>query len=121
MASPSSLPQSLDIRQNSDEGISNFWISGHGPVTKLEKRNKTTSKKIDDYVMSANFDVIVIFSIYGQFEAIRKTDLRYTVCKTYIFISSDLLSYKIESRTKKSLNSSFTIALSKGTIFAKEG
>ena len=59
------LPQSPNIGQNSDRGISNFWISGQslikvnchnsrtsddidmklGPVTKLHKRNKTTSKK----------------------------------------------------------------------------
>ena len=29
-------------------------------------------KKIDDAVMPANCDVIVIFSVYGQFEAIGK-------------------------------------------------
>ena len=34
-----------------------------GPVTKLDKRNKT-SKNIDNDVMSANCDVIVIFPIY---------------------------------------------------------
>ena len=65
----------------SDEGISDFWISGQslikgnchnsrtsdgidmklGPVTKLDKRNKTISKKIDHDVMSQNCDVIVIF------------------------------------------------------------
>ena len=39
-----------------------------GPVTKLHKRNKTTSKKFDDDVMSANCDVIVIFPIYSPFE-----------------------------------------------------
>ena len=37
-----------------------------GPVTKLDKRNTTTSKKVDD-VKSANCDVIVSFEIYGQF------------------------------------------------------
>ena len=42
------------------------------PVTTLDKRNKTTSKKFDDDVMSENFDVIVVFQIYGQFGAIRK-------------------------------------------------
>ena len=42
------------------------------PVTKLHKRNTTTSKKIDDDVMSANYDVIVIFLINDQFRAIRK-------------------------------------------------
>ena len=36
-----------------------------GPVTKLDKRNKTTSKKFDDGVMSENCDVIVIFQIFG--------------------------------------------------------
>ena len=32
-----------------------------GAVTKLDKRNKATSKIFDDNVMSANCDVIVIF------------------------------------------------------------
>ena len=71
-------PQSPGIGQNSDGGNSNFRISGLslikrncrnsrtsddidkrlGPVTKLDKRNKTTSKKkkkkkkMDDEVMS---------------------------------------------------------------------
>ena len=65
-----------------------------GPVTKLDKRNKTTSKKFDDDVMSENCDVIVIFPIYGQFGAIRKPDSGRIVCKTYIFINSNLFSYK---------------------------
>ena len=38
-----------------------------GPVTKIDKRNKTTSKKFDDDVMSENCDVVVIFQIFGQF------------------------------------------------------
>ena len=53
-----------------------------GPVTKLDKRNKTSSKNFDDDVMSANYDVIVIFPIYSQFGAIRKPDSRRRVCKT---------------------------------------
>ena len=32
-----------------------------GPITKIDKRNKTTSKKFNDDVMSENCDVIVIF------------------------------------------------------------
>ena len=40
-----------------------------GPVTKLDKRNKTASKKSDDDVMSENCDVIVIFPIFGHFGA----------------------------------------------------
>ena len=63
-----------------------------GPVTKLDKRNKAKSKKIDDDVMSVNCDVIVIFPIYGQFGAIGKPDSGGIVCKIYIFINSNLLS-----------------------------
>ena len=53
-----------------------------GPVTKLDKRNKTTSKNFDDDVMSENCDVTAIFQIYGQFGAIWKLDSRHIVCKT---------------------------------------
>ena len=73
--------QFADIGQNSDRGISNFRISGQflikgncnnsrtsgdidmklGPVTKLDKRNETTSKHFDDNVMSGNCDVIAFF------------------------------------------------------------
>ena len=93
-------------------GISDFRISGqshikencynsrtrddismkHGPVTKIDKRNKITSKKFDGSVMSANSDVIVMFSIYGQFGEILKADFGGIICKTYIFINSNLLS-----------------------------
>ena len=65
-----------------------------GPVTKLDKRNKTKSKKLDDNIMPLNCDVIVIFPIFGQFGAIRKPDCGRIVYKTYIFIKSNLLSYK---------------------------
>ena len=68
-----------------------------GPVTKLDKRTTTTSKKLDDDVISANCDVIVIFPIYGQFGATRKPESS----KTYIFINSDLLSYKNWKQLKK--------------------
>ena len=44
--------------------------------------------------MSVNFDVIAIFSIYDQFGAIQKPDSGHTVCTIYIFINSNLLSYK---------------------------
>ena len=79
------MPQSPDIGKNSDGGISDFRFSGEslvhknyhnsrpsydidmklGPVAKLDKRNTTTSKKIYDDVVSANYNVIVIFPIYG--------------------------------------------------------
>ena len=53
-----------------------------GPVTKLEERNMTTSKKCDDDVMSTNYDVIFSLLIYGQFGAIGKWDSRRIVCNT---------------------------------------
>ena len=107
-------PLSPDIGQKLEGGNSDFWISVQslikenfrncrtsnnidmklGPATKLDKRNKTTSKKSDNSVMLANCVAIVIFSIYGQFGAIRKPDIGRILCKTYIFIKSDLLCYK---------------------------
>ena len=77
-------PQSPDVAQNWDVGICDFQISGQsfinenchnfrtshnidiklGPVTKLDK-DATTSKNIDDKVMSANRDFTVFFLIYG--------------------------------------------------------
>ena len=108
------MPQSPDIKQNSDGGIFDFRISGQslikenchssgasydidmklGPVTKLDKKNKATSKKFDDDFMSENFDVIVIFPIYGQFGAVWKPEAGCIVCKNYIFVKSNLFSYK---------------------------
>ena len=39
-----------------------------GPLTKLDKKNKSTLQKFDDNFMSENCNVIIL--IYGQFEAI---------------------------------------------------
>ena len=106
--------QSPDIEQNSDGDISDFRINEQslikenchnsrtsddtdmklGPVTKIDKRNKKPLKTFDDDVMSENFDVIVIFLIYGQFGAIGKPDSGRIVCKTYIFNNSNLLPCK---------------------------
>ena len=52
------------------------------------------SRKIDNDAVLASSDVIVIFPIYGQFGAIWRPDSGRMVCKTYIFINSNLLSYK---------------------------
>ena len=82
--------------QNPDEGISDFRISGQflikenchnsrtsddiemklGLVNKLDKASKATLKKIDVNVMSENCDVIVIFRIFGQFEAVQTESLQ---------------------------------------------
>ena len=110
----SNSPHSPDIGQNSDGGISDFRISGQslikeschnsrtsgdidmklGPVTNLDKRNKTTSKRFNDDVILNNCDELLFFPIYGQFGAIRKSDSRGIVCKIYIFRKNNLLSYK---------------------------
>ena len=65
----------------------------HGQVTKIDKKNKTTSKKFDDNVISKTCDVIVIFTTYSQFGAIWKLDSGCINCKTYIFSNSNFLSY----------------------------
>ena len=44
--------------------------------------------------MSENGDIIAIFPIYDQFGAIWKPDSGRIVCKTFIFINSNLLSCK---------------------------
>ena len=132
--------QSSDIGQNSDGGISDFRISGQsfikenchsswvsddidmklGPVNKLDKRNKTGSKKTCRWPHVSNYGVIIIFPIYCQFGAIRKPDSGLIVCKTNIFIKSKFLSYRKWKTNLKSLyHRSHTIALSKGTILAK--
>ena len=63
-----------------------------GPVTKLDKKNKATSKKFDVDVMSENCDVIVIFRISDQFGAVQRPDSGHRVCKSHAFSNSNLLS-----------------------------
>ena len=60
-----------------------------GPVTK-----QNNVKKIDDDAMSKNCYVITIFLIYSQFGAIRKPASERAASKAYIFINSNLVSYK---------------------------
>ena len=71
-----------------------------GPVTRFDKGSTTTSKKFADNVMPENCYVIVNFTIYGQFGAVGKPNSRCMICKTYIFIQGNLLSYKNWNRTK---------------------
>ena len=63
------------------------------PVTKLDKRH-TISKKIDNDIRLANYDVIITFTIYGWFRANWNPDSGHMVYDLYIFIKSNLLSYK---------------------------
>ena len=82
------------LNENCHKSRTNNVIDGKlGPVTKFEKRNTTTLKTFNDDVISANCDVIVILWIFGQFGAIRKPESGHIICKTYIFINSNFLSY----------------------------
>ena len=75
-----------------------------GPVTKLDKRNKTTSKKFDVDVMSENCDVIVIFRIFGQFGAVRRGRIPDTESAKVMFSVKVAFGLtKPENRTKTSL------------------
>ena len=69
------------------------------------------SNKFGDDLMSGNCDVIVIFSIYGQFRAIPKPDSGCRVCKNYVFINSNLLFYKNWKQNWKIFNTALTILL----------
>ena len=82
-----------------------------GSVTKLDKRNTTVSKKIDDDVMLANCEVIVFFPIYVQFAAIRKPDFGRMVYKTYIFINSNFLSRRTWKQNCKISNTALILLL----------
>ena len=73
-----------------------------GPATKIEDRNKTTSKKFEDDVISAKQEVIVIFPIYGQFVVIRMPPFERIVCKTFSLIVTSYLK-KTENKTEKYL------------------
>ena len=73
-----------------------------GPVTKLEKRNKTTSRKIDDDVIS-QIVTSLSFLIYGQFGATgSRIPYEESVKRTFSLIITFYLT-KTEDRTKKSL------------------
>ena len=79
-----------------------------GPVTKLDKRNTATSKKM--VMTPCQQNVIVIFPIYGQFWAIRKSDSGRMVCKMYIFINSSRLSYKNWKQNKNVSNTALILS-----------
>ena len=72
-----------------------------GPVTKLHKKNKTTSQKFDYDSMSENCDAIAIFKIYGQCEAIQKLGPGCIVCKICVFVNSNLFPFFLFSQKWK--------------------
>ena len=111
-------------------GISGFQISGQSLIKENCHNSRTSSDitwNLDQYLsltretkqhqkiwrlgMSANWDIIVIFLIYGQFGAIWKSDSGCIVCKFYIFINSNLLSYKNWKQNWKISNTALTLFL----------
>ena len=80
--------------------------------------------------MSENFNVIAIFPMFGQFGATWNPDSGCIVCKTCIFINSNLCNLnsnpsnlilrKRKTELKNLKHSSHTVALGKGIIFAKK-
>ena len=106
-------PQSPDIWQKSDRGIFDFRIAGQslikenchnsrtsydidnklGLVTKLDKRNKTTSKKIDVDVMS---EIVTSLSFFGFLANLEQSEGQILDTKSAkdVFSKSNLLSYE---------------------------
>ena len=74
-----------------------------GPVTKLDKKKKITSKKFSDDVMSENCDAIVIFRIFVQFGAVRRPDSGHRACKVMFSGIETFCFTETENRTKKIL------------------
>ena len=73
-----------------------------GPLFKLNKRNIKTSEKLENDLMLANCDAIVLFSILSLFRTIPDTESGQMLHDIKIFISFHLLSKKNENRTKNS-------------------
>ena len=86
------------------------------PLTKLNKKNSTTSKWFEDYVMQANYDVIFIKLICSQFGVIKKVDFEWWSIILKVSLKEIFHLTKTKNRTKKSLIS-HTIAFSKSIIF----
>ena len=85
-----------------------------GPVTKIDKRN---TKTCGNDVLSPNIDFIVIFRIYGQFEAIRKPNSRRMVCNSHIFMNINFSSYKNSKQSIKISNTALILLLWIKVIF----
>ena len=65
-----------------------------GPVTTLDKKNMVTSKKLTMTLCQQIVTLFVTFPIHGHFGAIRKPNYEAMLCKTFIFVNNNLLSYK---------------------------
>ena len=135
-------PSLSDIGKNSDGGTSNFRTSRHslikenchnsrtsddidmkyGPVTKLDKRKKTTPKNL---TLTSCQKIVTSFSFFGFLANLEQSGGRIpdTESTKVMFSIIGIFSFaKAETRTKKPLTQlcSHTIALSKGTFLDKK-
>ena len=108
------LYQFPDIRLNSDGSISNFRISGQSlikenchnsrtsyyidmklaAVARLDKKNKTKSKKVWRRRYFGKLWRHCHFWIFGQIGLARSSHSGHIVCKIYVFSNSNLSSLK---------------------------
>ena len=80
--------------------LSKLYDMKLGPVTKLDNRNKTTLNKFDDYIMSANSDVIVIFRLTANLELFgSRIPDAWSIKLIFLLIITFYLT-KAENRTK---------------------
>ena len=117
------MPQSRDIGQNSDRAISDFGISGQfkikencynsrtsddidmklGPITKLDKRNKTTSKNL---TMTSCRKTVTSLSFFGFLAKLEQSGSQILDTESAEFMFSVTVTFcltKTENITKKSL------------------
>ena len=117
------MTQSPDIGQNSDGGISDFQISGQslikenchnsrtsddidiklGPVTKLDKKNKTTLKKFDVDVVSKTVTSLSFSRFLANLEQSGGCIPDTESAKAMFSVIVTFCLTKTEKRTKKSL------------------
>ena len=116
------LPQSPDIKQNSDGVISDFRISGQslvkrnchnsrasdidmklGPVTKLDKRNKITSKKLTMTSCRKIVTSLPFFQFTANLEQSRSWITEAWSIKLKFSLLVTFYLAKTENRTRKSL------------------
>ena len=134
------MPQSPDIRQNSDEGISDFRISGQslikenchnfrtsdntdmklGPVTKLDKRDKKTSKNV---ALTSFRKIMRSLSFFGFLVNLEQSGGRIPDTESAKVMFSVIVTFcltKTENRTKKCLTQLSHYCFEKGTFFDKK-
>ena len=117
------LPQSPDIGQNSDGGISDFRISGQslikenchnsrtsddidmklGPLTKVDKRNKTTSKNLALMLCRQIMTLLSFSGFLANLEQSRERIPDTESGKVMFSVTVTFCRTKTENRTKKPL------------------